>query len=143
MLNDVPMEYFSPLDNDGVRQDIASRPELNGGSVDYIAPKEYMVLTLVISITLQRISCPIASILRTCATCRLGILAYFLRRCLKQWSQREADGDEWTSTTSTSNGYFFLLKATFVDCKQEELLCSPVSNSVALRYAYTEVVLMI
>ena len=45
MLNDVPIEYFSPLDHDGVRQDIASRPELNGGSVEYIAPKEYMVST--------------------------------------------------------------------------------------------------
>ena len=43
MLNDVPMEYFSALDNDGVRLDIANRPELNGGSVDYVAPKEYMV----------------------------------------------------------------------------------------------------
>lgn len=43
MLNDVPIEYFSPLDHEGVRQDIASRPELNGGSVEYIAPKEYMV----------------------------------------------------------------------------------------------------
>ena len=45
MLNDVPIEYFSPLDHEGVRQDIASRPELNGGSVEYIAPKEYMVST--------------------------------------------------------------------------------------------------
>lgn len=43
MLNEVPVEYYSPLDSEGVRQDIASRPELAGGSVDYIAPKEYMV----------------------------------------------------------------------------------------------------
>ncbi len=43
MLNDVPIEYFSALDHEGVRLDIAQRPELNGGSVEYIAPKEYMV----------------------------------------------------------------------------------------------------
>lgn len=43
MLNDVPMEYFSALDSEGVRLDIANRPELHGGSVDYVAPKEYMV----------------------------------------------------------------------------------------------------
>lgn len=43
MLNDIPVEYFSPLDHNGVRTDIEQRPELRGGSVEYVAPAEYMV----------------------------------------------------------------------------------------------------
>ena len=43
MTNEVPMEYFSPLDHDGQRQDLEQRPELRNGSVEYVAPQEYMV----------------------------------------------------------------------------------------------------
>ena len=41
--NEVPVEYFCTTDASGVRRDIADRPELNCGSVEYLAPEEYMV----------------------------------------------------------------------------------------------------
>lgn len=39
----VPNDYYSPLDSNGVRQDINERPELLRGCVEFIAPSEYMV----------------------------------------------------------------------------------------------------
>jgi protein transport protein SEC24 len=42
-LNEVPVEYFCSLDASGRRRDWAERPELCTGSVEYIAPAEYMV----------------------------------------------------------------------------------------------------
>ncbi|KAL6763866.1 COP-II coat subunit [Haematococcus lacustris] len=41
--NDIPGEYFSHLDHEGRRCDVEQRPELAGGTVEYIAPAEYMV----------------------------------------------------------------------------------------------------
>lgn len=41
--NEVPSEYFSPLDQNGKRRDAAERPELHRGSVEFVAPAEYMV----------------------------------------------------------------------------------------------------
>ena len=41
--NEVPMEYFAGLDQAGRRLDEAERPELTCGTVDYVAPREYMV----------------------------------------------------------------------------------------------------
>ena len=41
--NEVPIEYFCTLDSDGRRMDFDQRPELNSGSVEYVAPAEYMV----------------------------------------------------------------------------------------------------
>ncbi|CDY24648.1 BnaA05g30470D [Brassica napus] len=43
MLNDVPGEYFSHLDATGRRMDLDQRLELTKGSVEIIAPTEYMV----------------------------------------------------------------------------------------------------
>lgn len=43
MLNDIPADYFCPLDQSGRRHDHDSRPELAHGTVEYIAPAEYMV----------------------------------------------------------------------------------------------------
>jgi len=39
----VPGEYFSHLDATGRRMDMDQRPELTKGSVEIIAPTEYMV----------------------------------------------------------------------------------------------------
>jgi len=41
--NEVPVEYFCTTDGNGIRRDINERPELNCGSVEYLAPEEYMV----------------------------------------------------------------------------------------------------
>eukprot|EP01018_Ginkgo_biloba_P004601 Gb_11357 [translate_table: standard] len=43
LLNDVSGEYFAPLDVNGRRQDADERPELSQGSVEFVAPTEYMV----------------------------------------------------------------------------------------------------
>eukprot|EP01025_Chloroclados_australasicus_P004026 TRINITY_DN1096_c0_g1_i2.p1 TRINITY_DN1096_c0_g1~~TRINITY_DN1096_c0_g1_i2.p1 ORF type:complete len:1056 (+),score=152.01 TRINITY_DN1096_c0_g1_i2:251-3418(+) len=43
MLNEVPHDYFCSLDEYGIRRDVNDRPELSLGSVEYIAPEEYMV----------------------------------------------------------------------------------------------------
>eukprot|EP01129_Flabellula_baltica_P004575 TRINITY_DN1598_c0_g1_i7.p1 TRINITY_DN1598_c0_g1~~TRINITY_DN1598_c0_g1_i7.p1 ORF type:complete len:718 (+),score=156.54 TRINITY_DN1598_c0_g1_i7:361-2514(+) len=40
--NDVPSEYFSPLDNRGIRTDINSRAELTNGAVEFIATRDYI-----------------------------------------------------------------------------------------------------
>jgi protein transport protein SEC24 len=41
--NDCPSDYFSPLDQGGRRRDAAQRPELHRGSIEFVAPAEYMV----------------------------------------------------------------------------------------------------
>ncbi|MCO5549252.1 hypothetical protein L7F22_002719 [Adiantum nelumboides] len=41
--NEVPSEYYCPLDQTGRRTDANERPELSQGSVEFIAPAEYMV----------------------------------------------------------------------------------------------------
>lgn len=41
--NDCPSDYFAPLDQNGKRRDAAERPELHRGSVEFVAPAEYMV----------------------------------------------------------------------------------------------------
>ena len=44
LANEVPVEYYAPLDGEGKRMDPpGSRPELSQGSVEYVAPAEYMV----------------------------------------------------------------------------------------------------
>lgn len=39
--NDVPMEYFAPLDPSGTRVDRMQRPELMMGTVEFTVPREY------------------------------------------------------------------------------------------------------
>ena len=54
MLNEIPVEYFSQLDHNGVRLDLEQRPELCGGSVEYLAPQEYMVCAPLLSSLLSQ-----------------------------------------------------------------------------------------
>lgn len=42
-LNDVPSVYYCPLDESGQRTDLGEHPELTRGSVEIVAPAEYMV----------------------------------------------------------------------------------------------------
>lgn len=39
----MPPAYFRPTDEHGIRDDLMQRPELCSGSVEFIAPVEYMV----------------------------------------------------------------------------------------------------
>ena len=41
--NDTPHDYVCNLGPDGRRRDADERPELSRGSVEFVAPKEYMV----------------------------------------------------------------------------------------------------
>ncbi|KAL1350755.1 hypothetical protein HN51_014766 [Arachis hypogaea] len=43
LLNDVPSEYYAQLDATGKRVDLDQRPELTKGTVEFVAPAEYMV----------------------------------------------------------------------------------------------------
>uniref|UniRef100_A0A6N2M2Z1 Uncharacterized protein n=1 Tax=Salix viminalis TaxID=40686 RepID=A0A6N2M2Z1_SALVM len=43
LLNEVPGDYFAQLDATGRRIDLDQRPELTKGSVEFVAPTEYMV----------------------------------------------------------------------------------------------------
>ncbi|KAL5060865.1 hypothetical protein RYX36_032469 [Vicia faba] len=43
LLNDVPSEYYAQLDATGKRVDLNQRPELTQGTVEFVAPAEYMV----------------------------------------------------------------------------------------------------
>ncbi|CAN1135856.1 Protein transport protein Sec24-like At3g07100 [Linum perenne] len=43
LLNDVPGDYYAQLDATGRRIDLDQRPELTNGSVEFVAPTEYMV----------------------------------------------------------------------------------------------------
>ena len=38
MLNEIPVEYFCNLDQNGRRKDLDERPELSLGTVEYVAP---------------------------------------------------------------------------------------------------------
>ncbi|KAK4441639.1 protein transport protein Sec24-like [Sesamum alatum] len=43
LLNDVPGDYFAHMDASGRRVDLDQRPELTQGTIEFIAPAEYMV----------------------------------------------------------------------------------------------------
>ncbi|KAL2993853.1 hypothetical protein AAZX31_10G135300 [Glycine max] len=43
LLNEVPSEYYAQLDATGRRIDLNQRPELTKGTVEYVAPIDYMV----------------------------------------------------------------------------------------------------
>jgi len=43
LINDVPPEYYSALDENSLRKDLNERPELTRGCVEFVAPSDYMV----------------------------------------------------------------------------------------------------
>ena len=45
-LNEVNNDHYSPLGTDGRRLDADSHPQLAYGSVEFVAPQEYMVRRL-------------------------------------------------------------------------------------------------
>lgn len=59
----VPSEYFSHLDHTGRRADVAQRPELLYGTVEYIATKDYckvsasQYIPVHLSISFRKASC--------------------------------------------------------------------------------------
>jgi len=76
VLNEVPMEYFCHLDHNGKRVDLAMRPELSTGTVEYVAPAEYMVC-LRVRVHARLSSCTCAS-MHACGQLRVCLC---LRKC--------------------------------------------------------------
>ena len=74
--NEVPVEYFCTTDNAGVRRDIMERPELNSGTVEYVAPAgEHIPLQGILS------QCPPSHALLFQAPCsRIFPLYYLISR---------------------------------------------------------------
>lgn len=75
------MEYYCQTDANGVRHDIDKRPELTCGSVEYLAPQEYMVRT---SFHFHshvapfpkgvQLACNAALLVLTCTECQLSVM---------------------------------------------------------------------
>jgi len=66
----VPQEYFSPLQGNGYRLDLAYRSELTHGSVDFVASSEYISrppepLSIVFAIDVSAV-CPYSYRQRSC-----------------------------------------------------------------------------
>ncbi|KAK8313186.1 hypothetical protein V6Z11_D01G092800 [Gossypium hirsutum] len=73
LLNDVPGEYFANLDATGRRIDLDQRPELIKGSVEFVAPMEYMVRPpmpplyfFLIDVSISAVRSVVAQTIRSC-----------------------------------------------------------------------------
>ncbi|KAF6250863.1 Sec23/Sec24 trunk domain-containing protein, partial [Scenedesmus sp. NREL 46B-D3] len=106
MLNEVPVEYFSTLDANGLRRDAAERPELSCGTVEWVAPQEYMVRPPMPPVYFFAIDVSVAA--HSCGM--VSVVADTIRACLDQ-----LPGDERTQVgflTYDSSLQFYNLKAS-------------------------------
>lgn len=74
MVCECPPEYFCTTDGQGKRMDYHQRPELSQGSVEFIAPQEYMVCSQLTSVQscLTCIGCELCCTSRVHGTCPLN-----------------------------------------------------------------------
>ncbi|KAL4810068.1 hypothetical protein BDV18DRAFT_52566 [Aspergillus unguis] len=97
--NDVPPEYFAPIDVSGARVDRMQRPELMQGTVDFLVPKDYWNKEPVGLRTLFLIDVSQESIKR-------GFLKAVCKGIMKALYENEAsqDGDETTPVRNIPEG---------------------------------------
>ncbi|KAH1121200.1 hypothetical protein J1N35_004360 [Gossypium stocksii] len=104
---DVPGEYFANLDATGRRIDLDQRPELIKGSVEFVAPIEYMVRPLILPLYFFLIDVSISTV----RSDMIEVVAQTIRSCL----------DELTGFPRTQIGFitfdstihFYNMKASF------------------------------
>ena len=116
LLNDTPPDYYCNLDQSGKRRDHAERPELNYGSVEYVAPADYMVrppqppaFVFVIDVSARAMQCGLVT--EVCQT----ILANLDKL---PGGQRTQVG----FVTFDSSYHFYNLKSTL---SEPQMLCVP------------------
>ncbi|KAB2044444.1 hypothetical protein ES319_D01G090400v1 [Gossypium barbadense] len=80
LLNDVPGEYFANLDATGRRIDLDQRPELIKGSVEFVAPMEYMVRPLMPPLYFFLIDVSISAV----RSGMIEVVAQTIRSCLDE-----------------------------------------------------------
>ena len=106
LLNEVPGDYFCSLDSNGKRRDIADRPELCLGSVELVAPADYMVRP-------PQAACYVFVIDVSHRSVNLGILPTVVQTIKESIDQ--LPGDERTMigfVTFDSTIHFYHLKST-------------------------------
>eukprot|EP00198_Chlamydomonas_reinhardtii_P012637 XP_001701974.1 COP-II coat subunit [Chlamydomonas reinhardtii] len=106
MLNEIPVEYFSSLDQNGRRRDADERPELSQGTVEYVAPADYMVRPPMPPVYFFCIDVSYAAV----ASGAVATTAAAIKACLDQ-----LPGDERTLVgflTFDSSLHFYNLKAS-------------------------------
>ncbi|CAM9436791.1 unnamed protein product [Chrysoparadoxa australica] len=116
MVNDVPSSYFSHLDANGQRRDKEQRAELCNGSVELVAPAEYMVRPPQPPVYMFVIDVSCTAM----ATGMVGTAVAAIKECL-----HKLPGDERTQigfVTFDSSIHFYHLKATL---NQPQMLVVP------------------
>ncbi|GLI64093.1 hypothetical protein VaNZ11_007265, partial [Volvox africanus] len=106
MLNEIPTEYYSTLDHNGRRWDADKRPELSQGTVEYVAPADYMVRAPMPPVYFFIIDVSYSAV----ASGMVSIVAASIKSCLDN-----LPGDERTLVgflTFDSSLHFYNLKAS-------------------------------
>eukprot|EP00899_Mesostigma_viride_P004661 jgi/Mesvir1/14196/Mv09651-RA.2 len=106
LLNEVPVDYFCTLDAEGRRRDVLERPELCCGSVEFVAPAEYMVRPPMPPVYVFVVDVSFAAYSTGC----VGPIIETIKQCLD-----ELPGDERTQIgflTYDTTLHFYNLKST-------------------------------